>query len=117
MNTGVIYARCTATKKDFGIALQQEQGGDWCVMRAYPLGPSGKKNGGDEDVDYRGGLKLSSDYNGCPHCQSGREVIRCGSCGKFGCYDGSGRWTCPHCGHVSSQIGSGIKDFKGSGGQ
>ncbi|MCR5734167.1 MAG: hypothetical protein K6G22_06125 [Lachnospiraceae bacterium] len=116
MKTGVIYAKCEKTKKDFAVAIKEAQGG-WYITRAYPLGKT-KQLYEDKDAgfQYDGHLYMHPDYNGCPHCQSMKGLVLCGNCEHFNCYDGRGSFTCAYCGK-SSKVSGKIDGFSGSEGQ
>ncbi|MCR5094072.1 MAG: hypothetical protein K6B72_08875 [Lachnospiraceae bacterium] len=114
MKAGVIYPRCSVTKKEFGVALEEREQGGWTFVRAYQLGSS-RSISQDDDTQYTGGLYRGPDYNGCPFCQGGIGLVLCGKCHQFSCYDKSGSFTCGHCGH-HSQVEGTIEGFGGSGG-
>ena len=116
MKTGVIHAKCQNTGKDYDMAMQERPAGGWYVMRAYPTSGKQTRFYEGEEVEYTGGLYIHSDYNGCPHCQSGVSFVKCGTCGKFSCYDKSGTGKCAWCGKTLNVTGT-VKDFKSSKGQ
>jgi hypothetical protein len=102
LNAKVILARCSKTRKTFGIRIEQRNG-DWVRTWAFPIDEHKAKREGFDAETVSGSLKAVSGYPGCPHC-GGIPVAPC-SCGKIFCAkDWAGKemeLTCPWCGRTA----------------
>jgi len=118
LNAKVIMARCSQSKKGYGIRIEQ-RGKDWVSTWAFPL---------DERKAAREGYSASSTstlsavddtYPGCPHCGD-KSIVMC-ACGKITCMGGgrgSGNYqeiTCPWCGNRTRIQFVGSIDVAGGG--
>jgi hypothetical protein len=101
LNAKVIMARCSKTKKSFGIRIEQ-RGKDWLATWAFPIDERKASREGysaDSTVNLGGN---ADGYPGCPHCGSGSFAL-C-MCEKIGCQGGARNhgsyfeYLCPWCG-------------------
>ena len=98
MNIAIITAKCNATRKLYGIRIEQNGNFIDCTD-SFPLASS-HADAKYPEFNFHGELRLTSDFEGCPHChQIG--FIKCGTCGKISCWDSiTKKVTCPWCGVV-----------------
>lgn len=96
----ITYAgACTAQKKPVGFQFAVN-GGECTLCGSYTLvGDSAVVSGGELPAEPVLGSTFSK--VGCKCCGN-RSVFRCGSCGKFLCYNGHAlrNFACPFCGEV-----------------
>jgi len=101
LNAKVILARCSQSRKSFGIRIEQ-RGNNWIMTWAFPV---------DEHKALREGYSANSavtmsgekdaNFPGCPCCRSD-SIVLC-ECGKIGCQGGvkqkasSLSYPCPWC--------------------
>jgi hypothetical protein len=107
LNATVVLARCSKTKKCFGIRVEQ-RGKDWIRTWAFPIDEyKAKHEGFDKNKVNLSGV--DKDYPGCPHC--GNEGFGKCTCDKIGCLGGmqnieafrKGKaedYSCPWCGNT-----------------
>jgi len=101
LNAKVIMARCSKTKRSFGIRIEQ-RGNDWVRTWAFPLDERAARREGFEANTITGSMGADEYYPGCPHCES-PGFTQCG-CEKIGCSGGVEKrgkaeiYTCPWCG-------------------
>ena len=117
LNATVVLARCSKTKKCFGIRVEQ-RGKDWVRTWTFPIDERKAKHEGFETNVVTGSMDADNEYPGCPHCGA-KGFVQC-ACKKNGCsggihnYGHSVEYTCPWCGE-----NTGLKDvdsFNVSGG-
>ncbi|MDR3303446.1 MAG: hypothetical protein LBS86_03450 [Treponema sp.] len=101
LNAKVILARCSKTRKTFGIRIEERRG-DWVRTWAFPLDERKAKREGFDAETVTGSMNEDDEYPGCPHCGAAG-FVSCG-CGKISCNggvtdhgDGSAEFTCPWC--------------------
>ncbi|WP_010260747.1 TerY-C metal binding domain-containing protein [Treponema primitia] len=117
LNAKVIIARCSKTKKTFGIRIEQRQN-DWVRTWAFKIDEKKAKHEGFHAGLVTGTMKATDGYPGCPHCRS-NDLFFClkeaGGCGNIGCYDGpiGQYYTCPWCGFQCKTVESNIVDVSG----
>ena len=118
LNAKVVIARCSNTKKSFGIRIEQ-RGNSWVPTWAFPIDECKiKREGFEADSQSNPMTGQDEKYPGCPHC--GR-MSRCGcNCNKIGCYGGvlkdgvfSEHYTCPWCGNEFLPVGAEYLDVSG----
>jgi hypothetical protein len=106
LNATVILARCSKTKKLFGIRVEKREK-QWYMTWAFPIDEEKAKHEGfNKNKVNLGGV--DDNYPGCPYC--GDEGFgQCGSCEKNGCLGCLGSsetkskkslYTCPWCGNT-----------------
>jgi len=111
VNATVVLAKCSKTKKLFGMRVE-ERGKTWARTWAFPVDEAKAKHEGYDKNKVSLG-DVDAEYPGCPHCKDGG-FVKCGSCEKIGCMGGmnqegnKGIYTCPWCGN------SGTVEFKDS---
>jgi len=118
LNATVILAKCSKTKKYFGIRVEQ-RGKDWVRTWAFPLDErKAKHEGFDKNKVNLSGV--DNDYPGCPHCGDGG-FGKC-FCDKIGCLGGlqltkseTADYTCPWCGETSKMEFADSIDVSGGG--
>ena len=98
LNATVVLARCTRTKRMYGMRVEQ-RGGDWVRTWAFPIDEYKAKHEGFEANKVSGSLLPVDDYPGCPDC--GANVLCICACGKVSCSEaGVTTHTCPWCGQT-----------------
>jgi hypothetical protein len=118
LNAKVIMAKCSKTKKAFGIRIEQ-RGRDWERTWAFPIDERKAKREGFEANTISGSMNPDDAYPGCPHCGS-TGFVQC-SCGKIGCNGGivdcgdHGEYTCPWCGENGELENADSFDVSGGG--
>jgi hypothetical protein len=103
LNAKVIMAKCSKTRKAFGIRIEQ-RGGDWVRTWAFPVDEGKAKREGFDANTLTGSMNPDDQYPGCPHCGSPGFAFDTG-CGKASCTggavdrgNGTADMTCPWCG-------------------
>lgn len=92
----VVLARCTATRRPFGMRFEEKGRATWIVDWAFPMPETTAKREGYDRNTIAGEFRTDPKYPGCPGC-SARDWFRC-CCGKIGCWSGTDRHvTCPWC--------------------
>jgi predicted RNA-binding Zn-ribbon protein involved in translation (DUF1610 family) len=105
LNAKVIMAKCSGTKKAFGIRIE-ERDGDWERTWAFPIDEGKAKREGFDGNTVTGSMEPDDEYPGCPHCGDAG-FVRC-DCGKIGCGGGirnqgdHAEYTCPWCGSTGT---------------
>jgi len=101
LNAKVILARCSKSKKSFGIRIEQR--GDWVSTWAFPIDErKARREGYSENSTVTLSGENDDNYPGCPYCGSS-DSVKC-TCGKIGCgggvreYGDFAEYTCPWCG-------------------
>jgi hypothetical protein len=118
LNAKVIVARCSSTKKAFGIRIEQRDG-DWVRTWAFPIDERKAKREGFDVNTVSGSMSADDEYPGCPHCGS-LGFVQCG-CEKTGCagglrdHDGYADYTCPWCGNEGKVEAVSSIDVSGGG--
>ena len=118
LNAKVIMARCSKTKKSFGMRIE-ERGRDWVRTWAFPIDERKAKREGFDANTVTGSMNADDEYPGCPYCSSAG-FVQCG-CEKISCtggvtaYSDYAEFTCPWCGeHIELQAASSF-DVSGGG--
>jgi hypothetical protein len=120
INAKVIMARCSKTKKAFGIRIE-ERGGDWVRTWAFPLDERKAKHEGYDANAVTGSMKAADDYPGCPHCGFGGFSHDSTGCGKVHCGGGGTNLgdctelTCPWCGKTDRYVSAETMTVAGNG--
>jgi hypothetical protein len=120
LNATVILAKCSKTKKLFGIRAEQ-RGNSWIRTWAFPIDEEKAKHEGfhKNKVNLGG---ADEGYPGCPFCRD-TGFVKCG-CEKIGCMGGmmkngenSGKsmYTCPWCGSTGEVQMKDVIDVSGGG--
>jgi hypothetical protein len=118
LNAKVIMAKCSKTKKAFGIRIEQ-RGHDWVRTWAFKIDEGAAKREGFDANTVSGSMNADAGYPGCPFCGS-QGFIQCG-CGKTSCdggavkHDKSVRVTCPWCGNSGELVQAESFDVSGVG--
>jgi DNA-directed RNA polymerase subunit RPC12/RpoP len=112
LNAKVIMAKCTKTKKSYGIRIEQ-RGSDWVRTWAFPIDEDKAKREGFDTTVVTGSFEPVDGYTGCPYCKS--TIFTTCYCGKIGCSSGPGEYTCPWCGKSFVSISSSSVDVSGGG--
>jgi hypothetical protein len=99
LNAKVVMARCSKTKKSFGIRVEQ-RGKDWIRTWAFKMDEQSAKHEGFDANTITGSMNATLDFPGCPYCQDMGFVL-CGKCKKIGCSGGiaDNQYNCPWCGY------------------
>jgi len=101
LQASVIMARCSKTKKSYGIRIEK-RGGDWVRTWAFPIDERKAKREKFDANTVTGSMEAVDDYPGCPYCGD-PGFVHCG-CEKIGCaggvrdYGDYGEYICPWCG-------------------
>jgi hypothetical protein len=118
LNAKVIMAKCSNTKKAFGIRIEQ-RGRDWLRTWAFPIDEGKAQREGFDANTVSGSMDVDDEYPGCPYCGN-IGFIQC-SCGKIGCAGGVRNYgdyagcTCPWCGDSGIVAVAGSFDVSGGG--
>lgn len=112
VKANVILAKCTRTKKMYGMRVQQ-QGTDWIRTWAFPIQENVASQEGFDTVRIQGSLNAIDEYPGCPYCETSG-FFSCGVCKKLSCYHGEEMVTCEWCGN-SAQTST-VDEFEVKGG-
>lgn len=112
-NVVVVHARCSRTRKGFGIRYEEVSPLRWVATWAFPITETrAKREGYDQEV-IEGSFENGKDYLGCPSCWS-PGFVKC-SCGKIGCWNGeSMTYTCPSC-NTTGQLGGSVDSLTSGG--
>jgi hypothetical protein len=117
-------ARCTSTKRPFGIRFEQGANGIWQACAAFAITERQICNPAFSNDQIESSASLSPSYPGCPHCApdprkelAGVSFVQC-SCRRLACSTGiiGAETICPWCGRAGTlaRYGSlttfGIKD-------
>ena len=109
-----ILAKCSRTKKYFGISVDPIGRNEFSFVWAFPIDQRQAHNEGFDAQHVHGSISFDQNYNGCPHCGETGFFI-CGACGMLACYSGNQyKVVCPHCNKTLSLTES--SDFDLSGG-
>lgn len=93
----VVMAKCSETKKFFGIRTEKNGVNSWVYTWSFPLKESAAKREGYDKTSIQGRIIHGSEFQGCPIC-SNKNLIAC-SCGHLSCWNGSDTiFTCSWCG-------------------
>jgi hypothetical protein len=104
LNVVIVVARCSRSKKYFGIRFEARSTTHWIADWAFALKEAAVKKEGYERNTISGKLTFGDEYPGCPHCENKR-LLKCG-CGKVSCWDGrDGPVICPWCGSSGEVVG------------
>ena len=120
LNAKVIMAKCSKTKKAFGIRIE-ERGGDWVRTWAFPLDERKAKHEGYDANTVSGSMTAVEGYPGCPHCGYGGFSHDSTGCGKVFCGGGGierGEYTeltCPWCGKTDNYVAAATLTVSGGG--
>ena len=98
----VALARCHASKRLFGIRMEQKQKGSWEFTWAFAMDERSAVREGYDRETVSGSFTNSLEYPGCPYCGF-MTWVRC-SCGKLGCWHGEGLFSCPWCGRTGEVV-------------
>lgn len=95
-NVVIVLARCTSSRKPYGLRFEEKARGHWSATWAFAIKESSAVREGCGAAEIRGAFEIDQKFPGCPHCRAG-SMFRCG-CGKVACHDGmASRVTCPWC--------------------
>lgn len=112
-NAFAILAKCTKTKKYFGISVNPIGRKKFSFVWAFPIDQHQAHKEGFDSHYVHGSISLDPNYNGCPHCGKIGFFI-CGACGMLACYNGSSSTVvCPHCNTKLSLTESSEFDLSG----
>lgn len=115
MKAAVILAKCSNSKRIYGIRTQKMPDGDWWRTWAFPLDENRAKSEGYDETKAQGNLYHTEEYPGCPYCGT-KGFVQCNQCQKISCWHGETRMTCPWCGNDMDNIVSSTEKFNVSGG-
>jgi hypothetical protein len=119
LNAKVIMAKCSKTRKAFGIRIEQ-RGKDWVRTWAFPMDERKAKREGYDANTVTGSMDATDEYPGCPHCGSGGFLLD-GDCGHVSCAGGLidrgayAECTCPWCGETAEYDAADSFDVSGGG--
>jgi len=118
LNAKVIMARCSKTKKSFGIRIEQ-RGRDWVRTWAFPIDERKAKREKFDANTVTGSMEAVDEYPGCPHCGD-MKFVQC-VCEKISCmggicdYGDHAELTCPWCGYKGELENADNFDVSGGG--
>jgi len=123
LNAKVIMAKCSKTKKSFGMRVEQREK-DWVRTWAFSIDENKAKHEGFDANTVTGSMNALNEYPGCPHCGN-KGFGKC-SCGKIGCLGGlkegeilsKGKtvdYICPWCGNTCKMEFAESFDVSGGG--
>jgi len=118
LNAKIIMARCSKTKKSFGMRIEQRKK-DWIRTWAFSIDERKAKREGFDANAVTGSMDSDDAYPGCPHCES-IGFVQCG-CEKIGCNGGvekrgkTENYTCPWCGDSGELQDADSFDVSGGG--
>lgn len=95
-----ITARCSKTKKPFGITVDPLSNNQFALVWAFKMKEGQDKRERLENNHVKGTVIFDEGFNGCPYCSS-KQFYLCSNCGKVSCYHGEEEVTCPTCGTQS----------------
>jgi hypothetical protein len=119
LNAKVIMAKCSKTRKTFGIRIEHQRG-DWVRTWAFPMDERKAKREGYDANTVTGSMDATDEYPGCPHCGS-PGFLSDGDCGHVSCTGGAidrgdyAECTCPWCGETSEYSYADSFDVSGGG--
>jgi len=112
--TFVLPVNCCNVHSKFYARYDTDYYGDWVLtygLKTVLTDVGIEQNGSNSfDIDISNS-KLGPQYR-CPYCGN-KEFVRCGSCKKYTCYSGNGRFICDHCGSTGEVTGT-IKKIEGN---
>lgn len=96
-NVVIVMARCSRSRRDFGIRFEEKARGQWMADWAFAIKEKAAKKEGYDHSAITGAFGFDIGYPGCLYCYA-RSVFKC-TCGKVACWDGETRIAlCPWCG-------------------
>ena len=119
LNAKVIMAKCSKTRKAFGIRIEQ-RGRDWVRTWAFPMDERKAKREGYDANTVTGSMNAVDEYPGCPHCGSEGFLLD-SDCGHVSCAGGMidhgdyAECTCPWCGETDRYSTADSFDVSGGG--
>jgi hypothetical protein len=103
LNAKVIMARCSKTKKLYGIRIEQRKK-DWVRTWAFAIDEKRVKHEGFDTNTVTGSMNATDDFPGCPYCKS-KSFVVC-TCQKIGCWNGvEYYYSCPWC-NFKGEVGT-----------
>ena len=113
MQVRIILARCSQSRKSFGIRFEMRRNDYWVGTWAFPIKESSAKRENYDHSEIRGHFDFDASYPGCPHCEA-QGMFKC-SCGKVACWDGESTVVaCPWCNNTIT-LGGMIESLGSSG--
>lgn len=109
-----VMAVCPEAKKTYGITVDKIKSGQYKFVWAFKIDEEKAHREGYDSTNVKGSVVLDSEYPGCPYCGEKRHII-CTSCGRFFCYHGQEKVTCPNCGASGNVATVEQVDLKGGG--
>lgn len=109
-----VTAKCSKTKKPFGITVNPLSKRQFAFVWAFKMKEGQGEREGYENNHVKGAMIYDDDFNGCPYCHS-RQFYLCSNCGKLSCYHGEIEVICPTCGTQS--IVQAVEEIELAGGQ
>jgi hypothetical protein len=93
----IIMARCSRSKKSFGIRMEDKLAGQWSADWAFAMKEDAAKREGYDKSDISGNFSIDDTYPGCPYCEQ-LSFVKCGKCEKVSCGGEQGSThVCPWC--------------------
>jgi hypothetical protein len=109
----IVTARCSKTKKMFGIRMQEQSRGQWLSTWAFSIEEEAAKREGYEQAKIKGDFFFDDNYPGCPDCKA-TGVFQC-DCHGLSCWDQkSNRVRCPTC-NSDIEIGGRVTELRAGG--
>jgi hypothetical protein len=112
-NVVIIMAKCSKTKENFGIRLEEKLSGQWVADWTFRMKAATAQREGYDQSRISGSFDIDDAYPGCPYCQDSGFVLCNGSlfshCSKVSCGSGSTH-TCPWC-NQTAKIGGKIQSL------
>lgn len=115
VNATVILFKCDKACKSFGVRVEEDSDKDWVRTWAFPVDSNTEKNENYSKQQVIGNLYYTSEYCGCPYCQTNR-FVKCNTCDKITCFgdDRNGVFKCGWCG-ISGKVVDTTDKFDVSG--
>lgn len=104
-NLFFLEVKCSKTRNTFYAIFDYAADDIWALTYGVKNLPTGEKVSSGSSQQDISNMRTGPQYK-CPYCGS-TSFVKCGSCGKLTCYDGSGHFDCAHCpnsGTVSGHI-------------
>ncbi len=98
VNARVVLCRCQATKKIFGMRIEQMHEKTWFANWAFPIDEKRAKSEGFDKESLDIHCVIDENYPGCPYCHR-TSYCQCGTCQKNICCDRNKDTSivCPWC--------------------
>jgi hypothetical protein len=109
----IVMARCTVSKKDYGIRFENHGGGQWVGDWAFAIKAETAQREGYDRNSIAGTFQFANAYPGCPSCEAGG-IVKC-NCQQVACWDTQTKThKCPWCG-LQNRITGTIENLNAGG--